>query len=160
MPAGRSARDFYRSEEWIDDFYAGLLEIVPVPGGDRNPVDKGSCCDQAVFDRHRLAAPPKIGEKLSPAQSSGRIPGETMDALDTVLKPPLQPVAALARREQQNAEADLSDDDRIDGDLPFMAGQPLQNPRLRIGLGGLAQDVGVNQDGHRVSVDSDSIGTK
>ena len=49
-------------------------------------------------------------------------------------------------------------DDGIDGDLPFMTRQPVHYPG--IGLGGLTQNVGDDQESHSVSVDSDSMGTK
>jgi hypothetical protein len=41
-----------------------------------------------------------------------------------------------------------------------MARQPSHHTGIRLGARRLAQNVGVNQDCHSVSVDSDSIGTK
>jgi hypothetical protein len=36
-----------------------------------------------------------------------------------------------------------------------MTQQPVDNPGIRLGLGGLAENVGVDQQSHSVSVDSD-----
>ena len=65
-----------------------------------------------------------------------------------------------ATREEQDAEANLAEDDRIDGDRALVAVQPLDNPRVRIGLGRLGEDVGIDEVHHSVSVDSESIATK
>lgn len=116
--------------------------------------------DQAVLDRHRTASGAEIGEESSPAQACGCVPTQAVDALDAILEPSLQTFAALSLRQEKDAEKDLAENDGIDSDLSLVLSQPPQNPRIRVGPGGLAEDVRVDQQGQSVSVDSDSMATK
>ena len=59
-----------------------------------------------------------------------------------------------------NSESDLTQNDRINDDLRFMGAQPVDHACRRLWPSGLTQHVGVDKIGHKVSVDSDSIGTK
>jgi len=59
-----------------------------------------------------------------------------------------------------NAEPDLAQNDGINHQFTLVASQPLDCLRIWGRLGGLAEDIGVDQIGHSVSVDSDSMGTK
>ena len=59
-----------------------------------------------------------------------------------------------------NAEPDLAQNDGINHQFTLVAPQPLECPGIGGGLGRLAEDIGVDQIGHSVSVDSDSMGTK
>ena len=72
----------------------------------------------------------------------------------------LESRAALSKRQEKDAELELAENDRIDRDLPFGAREPIENPGARVWLRRLAQHIRVDQVGHRVSVDSDSTGTK
>jgi len=83
-----------------------------------------------------------------------------MDAPDAVVEPALQPIAASAALQQQNAESDLAEDHGIDDELSLVATQPRHDPRIRAWLGGLGEHVRVYEAAHKLSVDSDSIGTK
>ena len=76
---------------------------------------------------------------------------------DDAVEPLLQSIAALAPRQEQNPESDLSKHDPVDGQLRFMAAQPCHDRVSRFGLRHLREDVGVDQKLHRVSVDSDSL---
>jgi hypothetical protein len=51
------------------------------------------------------------------AQAGRGVPGDALDPFDAFLEPLLEPVAAEAAGEQQDAEVDLAEDDRIDDDL-------------------------------------------
>jgi hypothetical protein len=53
--------------------------------------------------------------------------------------------AAPAAREQHDPEPNLTEDDRIDSDLALAVAEPLDHPRIRVGLGDLRQDVRVDQ---------------
>src|SRR6266705_1026974 len=54
----------------------------------------------------------------------------------------------------------LAQNDGIDRNLALVLPQPVNHPGLRVGPGGLAKHVRIDQVGHKVSVDSDSMGTK
>jgi hypothetical protein len=62
--------------------------------------------------------------------------------------------------EQQDAEPQLSEDYRIDGELVSVGAQPGHDARIGCRAGRLAQHVSVDEILHSVSVDSDAIGTK
>ena len=84
-----------------------------------------------------------------------------MDPLDSFGKPSFRPTAAAPGRNEVYVEADLPEDDRIYGDIPFIPAQPFDHALPRLGFGGLAQDIGIHKIGrHRESVDSDGTGTK
>src|ERR1039457_4703316 len=83
-----------------------------------------------------------------------------MEALDTVVEPPLEGRSLLALGQQQNAESHLAEDDGVDRDVLFVGAKPLDHPGIRCRLGRLAQDVGVDQVLHSASVESESTGTK
>ena len=133
---------------------------MPVPGYDGDAMNEGRGRDQTIFERHGPAAGAELGEKARPAQAHGRFPSKTVDALDPILEPALQSLAAFPDRQQKNPKADFAQDHGIHGDLPLMTRQPFQHSTIGRGPGGFAENVGVNQEGHRVSVDSDSMGTK
>ena len=59
-----------------------------------------------------------------------------------------------------NAEANLTENYRIDENFPFMPAKPINDFRVRLWLGCFAKDVGVNKVSHKVSVDSEGMGTK
>jgi hypothetical protein len=65
-----------------------------------------------------------------------------------------------AFRQQQNAEPHFPEDDGIDGEIALVPSEPLDHSGVGRGPGGLAQGVGVDQEFHKVLVDSDSTGAK
>ncbi len=72
----------------------------------------------------------------------------------------LQRGALLAFGENENAEAEFAKDDGVHGDVWSMLAEPVEDGRVGARFGGLAEDVGVDEEFHRVSVDSDSMGVK
>ncbi len=59
-----------------------------------------------------------------------------------------------------NAEANLTQNYGVYRYCTLVVPQPADYIGIWRGLGGLAKDISVDQIGHSVSVDSDSIGTK
>jgi len=59
-----------------------------------------------------------------------------------------------------NAEANLAQNYRVNCYRPLIAPQPFDRIGIGRELGGLAEDICIDQIGHSVSVDSDSIETK
>ena len=59
-----------------------------------------------------------------------------------------------------DAEANLAQNDGVNRQFALVAAQPLDCFGMGLWLGGLTEDIGIDQIGHSVSVDSDSIGTK
>ena len=59
-----------------------------------------------------------------------------------------------------NAESNLAEDDWIYGEFQFVPAKPINHAGARLRFGGFAQDIGIDEKCHNVSVDSDSIGTK
>src|ERR1043166_1916155 len=116
--------------------------------------------NQAVLDGHRLAGSAEVGKKPGPPQSGRCIPRQAGNSSNSLFEPAFEPPPAPALCQEVNAEADFSQDDRIYLQLALVGPQPLDDFGARSGLGRLAEDIRVNQVGHRVSVDSDSIGVK
>ncbi len=71
--------------------------------------------DQTVFDRHCAPGHAKPREQFRPPRASLCISRQT-ESLDTRIEPPLESRALLALAQQQNAKANLAEDDGIDGD--------------------------------------------
>jgi hypothetical protein len=63
-------------------------------------------------------------------------------------------------RKGQKPNPNFTQDDGIDDNLGFMIYQPVEDSRIWRWLHRLAQDVGIYEDGHSVSVDSDFNGLK
>src|SRR5436309_5193052 len=137
-----------------------LSEVDTIPRHHGYVMCECRCRDETVLDRHRPAPHAEVGEELCPSQSCGRFPRKAVNAPNAIIEPSFKAGAAFSARQQEGTELDLTEDDRIDGDLALVASQPLDDAGMRSGLGGLAQNVRVNEVGHRVSVDSDSIETK
>ena len=78
-------RGVARSAKRIDDLDSYGLEIAPVSGHHRQPVNESRRRDQAVFDRHGPAHGAEVSQKPSPTQPGGRFPRKAVNALDAVL---------------------------------------------------------------------------
>ena len=115
------------SIEGVDDLYASLLEVTPIPCGNDETVDECGCGDQTVFDRYRLAPGAQIHQKLRPTQSSSTVPGQTVDSRNSISEPSLEPRAALAAWQQENSKTDLTENDRIDGHFALMLTKPFHD---------------------------------
>jgi len=61
------------------------------------------------------------------------------------LEPPLKRGALLPPAEQENAEAQLAEDDRVDRDIALVASEPTDHLRIGRRPGPLAEDAGVDQ---------------
>ena len=129
----------------IDDDHAGRIEIASFESHNRQIVSQRGCGNEAVLDRHRAPFRAKRHEQLGPTQSRRGLPRDALQPLHSVLEPPLQPASATTARKQQDAETDLTQDDRIDGELGLIVAKPLDNTLVRGGLGRLREDVRVNQ---------------
>jgi hypothetical protein len=101
--------------------------------------------DEAVLDRHRASLCSKRRQQLGPAQSRRGLPRDALQPLYSLLEPALEPTSTATSWEQQNAETNLTQDDRVDGKLGLVAPKPIDNTLLRGGLGRLREDVRVNQ---------------
>jgi hypothetical protein len=66
--------------------------------------------------------------------------------LYSVLEPALEPASAATAWEQQDAEANLTQDDRIDGQLGLITPEPLDDALVGGRLGRLREDVRVDQE--------------
>jgi hypothetical protein len=134
-----------RLYHWIDDDHTCRVEVASVEGHDRQIVCQRGRGNEAVLDRHRASFRAKCREQLSPAQSRGGLPGDALQPLHSLLEPALEPASAATTWEQQDAESDLTQDDRVDGELGLITPKPIDNTLVRGGLGRLRKDVRVNQ---------------
>src|SRR5262249_3471776 len=75
-------------------------------------------------------------------------------------EPLLQTGPAPALWQQMNAKPHLAEHNRIDNELDLVRSEPPDDHRIGHDSRRLAEDVRVDQVLHRVSVDSDGIGTK
>ena len=83
-----------------------------------------------------------------------------MNATNPFIEPGFEAGPLFAARQKQDSEPYLTENHRVDDDLNLVGFEPVHDRWMGIGFGRFAQDVGVDQIGHRVSVDSDSMGTK
>src|SRR5665213_2901804 len=94
----------------------------------------------------------KLCEELRPAQSSRGFPRQAMNSLNALSEPSFQFTPPRTGRHQMNTKTNLAQNNRVNGDLTLVSPKPLNHPRLRLRLGRLAQDIGIDKVGHRVSV--------
>jgi hypothetical protein len=125
--------------------HARGVEVPTVEGHDRQIVHECGRSNEAVLDRHRAPLRTKRREQLSPSKPSRGIPGDTLQPLHALLEPALKPTPTATPCEQQNAETDLAQNDRIDGKLGLMEPKPLGHTPIRLWLGRLREDVRINQ---------------
>ena len=156
------------AERWPDQTAKGSMMLTPafsksaaVARDDGQAVDEGGGGDQAVFDRHGAPGGAKTCEQLRPPQARFRFPRQTMKSLNAGVEPAARAwrascPCATERMPKRTSPRMIG----IDGDLALVAPEPLDHPGIGRRLGRLAQDVGVDQISHSVSVDSDSTGTK
>src|ERR1035441_10249616 len=136
------------SGEGIENLHSGLLEIAGIAGGDREVMQERGRGDEAVLVWHRATGSAKLREQLRPAYACGGINRQTDEVLNPLRKPKLETLSARPGGHQLNAEADFAEDDRIHHQLGFVGAEPLQHLRFGRRLGGLAQHIGVNEEGH------------
>ncbi len=153
-----------RLYQWIDDHHTCSIEVASVEGRNRQIVCQRSGGDEAVLDRHCAPLCAKCREQLSPAQSRGCLPRYALQPPYSVVEPALEPASSTAAGEQQDTEANLTEDDRVHGELRLIVPEPIDDTLVGGGLGRLREDVRVNQiarqsDQPSESVDSDSIST-
>jgi len=136
---------------WIEDFDLGLAEVGDVAGDDRQAVNQSRRRNQAVLDRHGRSSNPHISEEPCPPEAGLGCPVEAGDSANAAIEPLLQPPAASTRRQKLDPESQLTENDRIDGDLAFMTTEPVDDlgigPRPR----GLAEGICINEELRRGS---------
>ncbi len=93
-------------------------------------MDEGGDGDEAVLDRHSTAGAAKTGERPHPPQTRLQLPRQTLEAPNTLGEPTLEPGATLALWQEENAEPDLAEGDRVD-DLAFVTPEPLDDSPVR-----------------------------
>ena len=150
------------SRERIHHLDTARLEVSCIAGGQDESVHEGRRRDEAVLDLHRLAEPSETRQERRPAKSRVGVPRHALHPPPDVVEPPFEVPPTPAGRQDENAEAQLSQDDRIDGKATLVVAQPAHDPRVGRALRELGQDVGVDQVRHEGGsmdfVDSDGIG--
>lgn len=116
--------------------------------------------DEAVFDRHGFPGSPKPSEQFRPFKTCIRVPRQALETPNSCLKPAFEGSPFSSLRKDENSESQFAENDWIDGDLPLILAKPLYDSGIGRWFGRLAQNVGVDQVFHSVSVDSESTGTK
>lgn len=76
-----------------------------------------------------------------------------MDEPDSVVEPPLQAGATSAPRQSENSETNFAENDGIDDELALVTLQPSDDRGIGTSLRGFAQNVRVNQKGHRAPLE-------
>src|SRR6516164_562483 len=116
----RTSRGWHGSLEGVDNGEAGLLEINAVSRDYCQAVDQSRGGDETVLDGHGAPGDAKICKQLRPPQPRLRLPRQTSKPLDARVEPPLEAGAPPSIAQQENAEAQLTKDDRIYGDFTFV----------------------------------------
>jgi len=141
----------------VDELYARGREVSVVERCDREVVRERGRCNQAVFDRHRAASSTQVGKQLRPSQTSVCVPTETVQAGCAFVEPALKAAPALPAGEQQNAKAQLAEDDRVDDEVALGARQPIDDARVGFGFSRFGENVCVYEVAHRPRV-SEGVG--
>jgi hypothetical protein len=68
-----------------------------------------------------------------------------VDPSYSLVEPALQTAPTSTPRKQQDSEADLAEDDRVNRDLSLVSSQPLEYALVGVGLGPLGEDVRIDQ---------------
>src|SRR5262249_60812726 len=89
-----------------------------------------------------------------------RIPGKAVKTPDPRIESSFERHPLLSPGQDKNAEAQFPENHGIDRDGRLMGAKPVHHSRIRRWFRRLTQNVGIKQIFHRVSVDSESIGTK
>ncbi len=90
-------------------------------------MDEGRRRDEAVLDRHGTAGRAKMGEQRRPPQAGLGLPRQTVQALHTRIEPSLEPRPALPFGQKENAEPNLTENDRIDDEFALVVPEPLDD---------------------------------
>src|SRR6516165_5853861 len=135
----RSRPPALRTRKGIDDLDARGLEILAVACGNDETMDQRRRRNQAVLDGHGAAGHPKASKQRRPSQARFRLPGQTLEPLNTRCKPSFEPGTSLSLREKENAEPNLSENNRIDGEIRFVRSQPVDDVGIRSRFCGLTQ---------------------
>jgi hypothetical protein len=85
---------------------------------------------------------------------------QAVQALDSVVKPTFQCGPFFPFRQDENAEAQFSENNGIDGNVPLMDAKPSHHTSIGGRPRRLTQNVGVNPVLQSESVDSEAMGTK
>lgn len=125
-----------------------LAEIGNVAGDDSQAVSQGGGCNQTVLDRHSRSSRPHFSEEPCPPEAGLGCPVEAGDSADAALKPLLQPRATPARRQKIDPESQLTEDDRVDGNLAFMTTEPRDDLRIRPRPRGLTENIRIDEEFH------------
>lgn len=92
--------------------------------------------DEAVCDGHRAPGGAKTCRQLRPPRARLRLARQAAS-----VEPPLKAGAPPSVAQQQNAEAQLAEDDGVDRDFTFVVPQPFDHFGIGRVLGWLAEDV-------------------
>lgn len=82
---------------------------------------------QGVMRRRQKTADRQWGSSVAAL----RLPGQTLEAWDTLIKPPFEPGSAPPLGQKENAEANLAEENGIDGDFPLVPAEPLDDASVR-----------------------------
>jgi len=148
------------TDKRVDNTYAGVHEIGTIPRGDRELMNGCGGRDEAIFDRHGFPGFPKPRKQLRPFQSCARVPRQAVETPNSCVEPAFQCSPLSSPGKNENSESQFAENDRIDGNLLLICAEPLNDSNVGQRFGRLAQDVGIDQVFHSVSVDSESTGTK
>jgi hypothetical protein len=96
------------SREWIQHLHVRFSEIVRVSADDDEIVDERCRCNQAVLYRHRFTGLAQLSQKLRPSKARQRVPWNTNDSRDTLIKPGFESTTSFPRGQKMNAEANLT----------------------------------------------------
>ena len=87
----------------------------------------------------------ELDEKYGPDISCRGVEVHDMNAFEASGKPLFKAVSAFTRRQLQNPILQFAENNWIDDDFRLVVEQPFDGGRNRPRLGGLAQDVGIDE---------------
>ena len=135
----------------------GVAEVGNVPRGDSQVMCQRGGCDEAVIDRHGMAAGFQSREESCPERPGRLIEIDNSQSFAACREPFFKPPTFSPGWQKQNSVFHFSKNNRVDGNALFVLAKPIQNPAIRVRLGGFAENIGIDEKLHKESVDSDSI---
>ena len=144
--------------KWVFHHHTCVVKISRVARRYSQTVRECGGGNETVFNGHRLTSFLQFGKEACPLRRDCGVEIEDPHPLDARGEPLLKSRAAAAGRQEENAIFEFSENDGADGKFVLMRAEPLHDSGFWGRFGRLAQDVGVHQEFHSVSVDSEAIG--
>ena len=117
--------------EGIEHSDTGAFEVRAIASHDDEAVPEGGRRNEAVLDGHGSTRLLQSRQQLRPFQPRVGLPWKAMETLSSGVEPTFERHPLLSLRQEEDAESQLAEDDRIDGNVALVHSQPRHDTRFR-----------------------------